>query len=135
MRDRLKYFDVKIIEVEIFSQRLKKSKVEVKYFVIAEIGENAIAGFSFAGLTFPGGELPVRLICQPYFCRWKIACAGLPVTHCRTFKFPVVVLPVTAIYQWSIAAKCNCRWYICQRKTIAFQERSKLLLCSYLFKR
>ena len=27
MRDRLKYFDVKIIEVEIFSQRLKKSKL------------------------------------------------------------------------------------------------------------
>ena len=99
------------------------------------IGKNAIAGFSFAGLTFPGGELPVRLICQPYFCRWKIACVGLPVTHCQTFKFPVVVLPVTAIYQWSIAAECNCRWYICQRKAIAFQERSKLLLCSYLFKR
>ena len=31
MRDRLKYFDVKIIEVEIFSQRLKKSKVESRW--------------------------------------------------------------------------------------------------------
>ena len=43
-------------------------------------GENAIASFSFAGLTFPGGEMPVRLICRPYFCRWKIASLGLPVT-------------------------------------------------------
>ena len=33
------------------------------------LGKNAIAGFSFAGLMFPGGELLVRLICQPYFCR------------------------------------------------------------------
>ena len=31
-------------------------------------GENAIAAFSFAGLTFPGGEMPARLICRPYCC-------------------------------------------------------------------
>ena len=97
-------------------------------------GENAIAGFIFAEL-FPGGELPVRLVCQPYFCRWKIACVGFPLTHCQTFKFHVVVLPVIAIYQWSIAAECNCQKYICQRKAIAFQDRSESLLCSYLFKR
>ena len=76
-------------------------------------GKNAIAGFSFAGLMFPGGELPVRLICQPYFCRWKFACEGLPVTNCQKFKFSVVLLPETAIYRWYIAAQCNCRWYVC----------------------
>ena len=31
------------------------------------VGRNAIPGFSFAGLMFPGGELLVRVICQPYF--------------------------------------------------------------------
>ena len=64
-----------------------------------ETGGNAIASFSFAGLMFAGGKLPVRLICLPYFCRWKNACLGLPVTNCQTFKFPVVLLPVTAIYR------------------------------------
>jgi hypothetical protein len=38
MRDRLKYFDVKIIEVEIFSQRLKKILVKIgKKFLISEM--------------------------------------------------------------------------------------------------
>ena len=64
------------------------------------LGENAIAGFSFAGLMFPCGELPVRLICRPDFCLWKIACVGLPVTNYQTFKFPLVFLPVTAISWW-----------------------------------
>ena len=51
---------------------------------------------------FPSGELPVRLICWPYFCRWKIACLGLLVTNCLTFQFPVVRLPMTYIYWWWI---------------------------------
>ena len=67
-------------------------------------GENAIAGFSSAGLIFAGGEMPVRLICQPYFCQWKIAGLGLPVTNCQILKFSVVLLPVTAICQWQIDA-------------------------------
>ena len=81
---------------------------------------------------FAGGELPVRLICRPYFCRWKIASLGLPVTNCQTLKFPVVLFPVTAIYQWQIAAECYCHWYICQCKAMAFLEPRNLLLCSYL---
>ena len=60
-------------------------------------GENAIAAFSFAGLTFPGGEMPARLICQPYFCRWKIAGLGLLVTNCLALKFPVVLLLLSVI--------------------------------------
>ena len=98
-------------------------------------GENAIAGFSFAGLIFAGlifvgGEIPVRLIYRPYFCRWKIACLCLQVTNCQTQKFPGVLFQVTAIYQWEIAAECNCQWYICQCKAMAFLEPSNLLLCS-----
>ena len=46
-------------------------------------GENAIAAFSFAGLTFPGGEMPARLICRPYFCRWKVTGLCLPVLKCH----------------------------------------------------
>ena len=46
-------------------------------------GENAIATFSFAGLTFPGGEMPARLICRPYFCRWKVTGLCLPVLKCH----------------------------------------------------
>ena len=64
------------------------------------MGENAIAGFNFTGLIFAGGELLVRLVCRPYLCRWKVACLGLPVTNCHTFRIPVVLLPFTDIYQW-----------------------------------
>ena len=93
-------------------------------------GENAIAGFSFAGLMFPGGELPVRLICRPYLFRWKIACLGLPVNNCQTFKFPVVLLPVTDIYRRWITAECNCRWYIYQCKAMDFLEPNNWILGS-----
>ena len=86
------------------------------------MGENAIASFSFTGLMFPGGEMPARLICRPYFCQRKIAGLGLPVTYCQALKFPVVLLLVTAI----------CRWYKCQRKTMACLEPSNLLLRRYL---
>ena len=41
-------------------------------------GENAIAGFSFAGLIFPGGEMPVRIFAGLIF-----ACGRLPVKVCR----------------------------------------------------
>ena len=41
-------------------------------------GENAIAGFSFAGLMFPGGEMPVRIFAGLIF-----ACGRLPVKVCR----------------------------------------------------
>ena len=76
--------------------------------------------------------MPVRLICQPYFCLRKIAGLGLPVTNCQTLKFSVVLLPVTAICQWQIAAEYNCQWYICQRKAMGFLEHSNLLLRLYL---
>ena len=92
------------------------------------VGENAIAGCTFASLMFPCGEMPVRLICQPYFYQRKIAGLGLPATNCQTLNFSVVLLPVTAICQWQIAAECNCRWYICQRKAMAFLEHFNLLL-------
>ena len=52
-------------------------------FEAASVGENAIAAFSFAGLTFPGGEMPARLICRPYFCRWKVTGLCLPVLKCH----------------------------------------------------
>ena len=49
------------------------------YFLRAELnGENAIAGFSFAGLMFPGGEMPVRIFAGLIF-----ACGRLPVKVCR----------------------------------------------------
>ena len=41
-------------------------------------GGNAIAGFSFAGLMFPGGEMPVRIFAGLIF-----ACGRLPVKVCR----------------------------------------------------
>ena len=58
----------------------------ISYIIIAHalnVGENAIAAFSFAGLTFPGGEMPARLICRPYFCRWKVTGLCLPVLKCH----------------------------------------------------
>ena len=82
-----------------------------------------IAGFSFASLMFPVGEILVRLICRPYFGRWKIAGLGLPVTNLQTLKFPVVLLPVTAICWWQIATECSL-WYICQHRAMAFLEPS-----------
>ena len=45
--------------------RSKQEQIQRPDYDLANGGENAIAGFSFAGLMFPGGELPVRLICQP----------------------------------------------------------------------
>ena len=48
-------------------------------------------------VLFPGGEMPARLICQPYFCRWKIAGLGLLVTNCLALKFPVVLLLLSVI--------------------------------------
>ena len=53
----------------------------------------------------------------------------------QTLKFPLLLFPVTAIYRWQIATECNCRWYICQCKAVAFLEPSNLLLRSYLSKR
>ena len=52
----------------------------------------------------------------------------------QTLKFPLLLFPVTAIYQWQIATECNCRWYICQCKEVAILEPSNLLLRSYLSK-
>ena len=43
-----------------------------------ETGGNAIASFSFAGLMFPGGEMPVRIFAGLIF-----ACGRLPVKVCR----------------------------------------------------
>ena len=62
---------------KLYFQQLFNSKVE------KDLGENAIAAFSFAGLTFPGGEMPARLICRPYFCRWKVTGLCLPVLKCH----------------------------------------------------
>ena len=45
---------------------------------LAEASKNAIAGFSFAGLMFPGGEMPVRIFAGLIF-----ACGRLPVKVCR----------------------------------------------------
>ena len=53
----------------------------------------------------------------------------------QTLKFPLLLFPVTAIYRWQIATECNCRWYICQCKAVAFLEPCNLLLRSYLSKR
>ena len=49
-----------------------------RVFVVGRTGENAIAGFSFAGLMFPGGEMPVRIFAGLIF-----ACGRLPVKVCR----------------------------------------------------
>ena len=48
-------------------------------------------------VLFPSGEMPARLICQPYFCWWKIAGLGLLVTNCLALKFPVVLLLLSVI--------------------------------------
>ena len=51
----------------------------IKVFNMSHMaGENAIAGFSFAGLMFPGGEMPVRIFAGLIF-----ACGRLPVKVCR----------------------------------------------------
>ena len=55
-----------------------QSRVSKNKWKVEKGGENAIAGFSFAGLMFPGGEMPVRIFAGLIF-----ACRRLPVKVCR----------------------------------------------------
>ena len=57
--------------MKAYEKRMKANEKRQK-------GENAIAGFSFAGLMFPGGEMPVRIFAGLIF-----ACGRLPVKVCR----------------------------------------------------
>ena len=72
-----------MINTDFLGIQCKFARLVMEMTASVKLGENAIAAFSFAGLTFPGGEMPARLICRPYFCRWKVTGLCLPVLKCH----------------------------------------------------
>ena len=71
-----------------------------------------LAVFSFASLVsrwWIAGKADLPAL----FCRWKIASLGfLCLNDCQILKFPVVLLPVTAVYQCTLYCQTKTNFFV-----------------------